>query len=58
MISARRLCAKVAFAVKGDFYTGEGTGLGFNVCSSSAMDLIQFCIYQSRVLHVSSETDG
>lgn len=44
VISAVRLCAKVAFAVKGDFYIGEGTDLGFSVCGSSAVDPIQFCI--------------
>lgn len=44
MISAERLCAKVAFGMKWDFYIGEATVLGFSVCGSSAMDLIQFCI--------------
>lgn len=42
MISAERSCAKVTFAGKEDFYIGEGTDLGFSVCGSSAMVLIQF----------------
>lgn len=44
MISAVRLRAKVAFAVKGAFYIGTGSNLGFSVCGSSAMDLVQFRI--------------